>query len=113
MASTNTWQLPEAAYITGTVACCFSAAFRPSPPRGMIRSTTPSWVASCSSSERSPPPTIEMASPGSPASAIASRATAASAAFELAAIDEPRRTMAFPDLMHSAEQSIVTFGRAS
>jgi hypothetical protein len=41
-ASTNTWQLPAAAYITGTVACSFKAFFRPSPPRGMIRSTTPS-----------------------------------------------------------------------
>ena len=99
--------------MTGTVACSLSAAFSPSPPRGMIRSTTPSWVASCSSSERSPPPTIEIASPGRPASAIASRATAARAPLECAAIDEPRSTIALPDLMQSAEQSIVTFGRAS
>ena len=41
VASTYTWQLPEAAYITGTVACSVSAAFRPSPPRGMIRSIRP------------------------------------------------------------------------
>ena len=30
--------------MTGTVATRFSAAFRPSPPRGMIRSTSPSCV---------------------------------------------------------------------
>ena len=29
--------------MTGTVATSFSASFSPSPPRGMIRSTSPSW----------------------------------------------------------------------
>ena len=105
--------MPAAAYITGTVACSLSAAFRPSPPRGMIRSTTPSWVASWRSSSRSPPATSEMAAAGTPADATAAAATWASTAFELAAIDEPRSTIALPDLRHSAEQSIVTFGRAS
>ena len=112
-ASTYTWQLPAAAYITGTVACSLSAFFRPSPPRGMIRSTTPSWVASWRSSSRSPPVTSEIAPAGSPASSTADAATWASAALELAAIEEPRSTIALPDLMHSAEQSMVTFGRAS
>ena len=59
--------MPADAYITGTVACSFSAFFRPSPPRGMIRSTTPSWVASWRSSSRSPPRTIEIAPSGRPA----------------------------------------------
>ena len=43
----------------------------------------------------------------------ASEATWASTAFECAAVDEPRSTIALPDLRQSAEQSIVTFGRAS
>ena len=37
----------------------------------------------------------------------------ASTAFECAAIDDPRSTIALPDFRHSAEQSTVTFGRAS
>ena len=95
------------------MACDFSAAFSPSPPRGMIRSTYRSWVASSCSSSRSPPAMIDTDASGSPAATAASRAIAASAAFECAAIDDPRSTIAFPDLMQSAEQSIVTFGRAS
>ncbi len=57
--------------MTGTVACSFSAAFSPSPPRGMIRSTTPSWVASWRSSSRSPPDTSEIAAGGMPTDATA------------------------------------------
>ena len=45
--------------MTGTVATPLSAAFRPSPPRGMIRSTTPSCVASSASSSRPPPATSD------------------------------------------------------
>ena len=113
LASTNTWPLPPAAYMTGTVACSLSAFFSPSPPRGMIRSITPSCVASCRSSSRSPPLTIEIAPSGTPAERIAAAATWASTAFECEAVDEPRSTIALPDLRQSAEQSIVTFGRAS
>ena len=79
----------------------------------MIRSTTPSWVASSRSSSRSPPATIEIAPSGTPAPAAASEATCASTAFECAAVDDPRSTIALPDLRQSAEQSTVTFGRAS
>ena len=64
--------MPDAAYSTGTVACSLSASFSPSPPRGMIRSTTPSCVASWRSSSRSPPATIEIDAAGSPADATAS-----------------------------------------
>jgi hypothetical protein len=32
---------------------------------------------------------------------------------ELAAIEEPRKTIALPDLRQRAVQSMVTFGRAS
>ena len=67
VASTSTWQTPADAYSTGTVACSFSAFLRPSPPRGITRSTTPSWVASSRSSSRSPPLTMEIAPSGSPA----------------------------------------------
>ena len=59
--------------MTGTVATPFSAAFSPSPPRGMMRSTTPSWVASSASSSRPPPATSTIAPAGTPASAAASR----------------------------------------
>ena len=48
-----------------------------------------------------------------PDASTASRATAASTAFECAAEDEPRSTIALPDFRHSAAASIVTFGRAS
>ena len=40
-------------------------------------------------------------------------AIAASTALECAAIDEPRSTIALPDLRPARLQSIVTFGRAS
>ena len=113
MASTNTWQLPAAAYMTGTVACSLRAAFRPSPPRGMIRSIRPSCVASWRSSSRSPPATIDTAPSGIPAAVAAADTTWASTAFECAAIEDPRSTIALPDLRQSAEQSTVTLGRAS
>ena len=113
-ASTYTWQLPAAAYITGTVACSLSASFSPSPPRGMTRSTSPSADAIWRSSSRSPPAhQRDRARAAGPRASTASIATPASAAFECAAIEEPRSTIALPDLMQSAEQSIVTFGRAS
>ena len=112
-ASTSTWHTPADAYITGTVACSLRAFFSPSPPRGMIRSTTPSCVASWRSSSRSPPLTIEIAPSGSPAHWTALAATCASTAFECAAVEDPRSTIAFPDFRQSAEQSTVTFGRAS
>ena len=43
--------------MTGTVATAVSAFFRPSPPRGMIRSTSRPGVASSASSSRPPPAT--------------------------------------------------------
>src|SRR5919199_1421679 len=94
--------------MTGTVACSSGAALSPSPPRGITRSTSPSWVAIWRSSSRSPPATIEIAPSGSPTEATASCATWASAMFEWAAVEEPRSTIALPDFRHSAEQSIVT-----
>ena len=99
--------------MTGTVATAFSAAFRPSPPRGMIRSTTPSWVASSASSSRPPPATSPIAPAGTPAPSAASAAIAARTALECAADEDPRSTIALPDFRHSAAASIVTFGRAS
>ena len=99
--------------MTGTVATPFSAAFSPSPPRGMMRSTTPSWVASSASSSRPPPATRTIAPAGTPAPTAACAATAASTALECAADDEPRSTMALPDFRHRAAASMVTFGRAS
>ena len=68
--------------MTGTVATPFSAFFSPSPPRGMIRSTTPDCVANCSSSSCPPPATSASAPSGNPAASPASIATAASTAFE-------------------------------
>ena len=99
--------------MTGTFATAASAFFRPSPPRGMTRSTRPSWPASSASSSRPPPATSASAPDGSPFASAASRATVASTAFECAAEDEPRSRIALPDFRHSAAASIVTFGRAS
>ena len=99
--------------MTGTFATALSAAFSPSPPRGMMRSTTPSWVASSASSSRPPPATSASDPAGRPADSAASAATDASTAFEWVADDEPRSTIALPDLSASAAASIVTFGRAS
>src|SRR3954451_242338 len=99
--------------MTGTVATPFSAFFSPSPPRGMMRSTTPVWVASSASSSRPPPATRTIAPSGTPADSAASLAIEARTAFEWAADDEPRSTIALPDLRHRAAASIVTFGRAS
>ena len=99
--------------MTGTVATPLSAAFSPSPPRGMIRSTTPACVASSASSSRPPPATRAIAPVGRPAAVAASAATAASTALECAAELEPRRTTALPDVRHSAAASMVTLGRAS
>jgi hypothetical protein len=79
----------------------------------MIRSTYSDCEASSGSSSRPPPATSDTAERGSPAATTASWARPPSTAFEAAAIEEPRSTIAFPDFRHSAEQSIVTFGRAS
>ena len=79
----------------------------------MIRSTTPSCVASSASSSRPPPATSAIAPSGTPAAVAASAAIAASTALECVADDEPRSTIALPDFRHSAAASIVTFGRAS
>ncbi len=99
--------------MTGTVATPFSAAFSPSPPRGMIRSTTPSWVASSASSSRPPPATSDTDPAGRPDPRAASAAIPARTALECAADEDPRRTHAFPDFRQSTAASIVTFGRAS
>ncbi len=99
--------------MTGTFATALSAAFRPSPPRGMIRSITPSCVASSASSSRPPPATSDSDPAGRPSASTASEATAASTAFEWAAEEDPRSTIALPDFSASAAASIVTFGRAS
>ena len=99
--------------MTGTVATPLSAAFRPSPPRGMMRSTMPVWVASSASSSRPPPATSDIAPGGSPAAVAASAATAASTALECAAELDPRSTTALPDFRHRAAASMVTLGRAS
>ena len=56
-------------HITGTLATSFSARFRPSPPRGMIRSTSPSCVASSRSCSCPPPSSREVAASGSSAAA--------------------------------------------
>ncbi len=79
----------------------------------MMRSTTPSWPASSASSSRPPPATSDSAPAGRPAASAASIATRASTAFEWAADEEPRSTIALPDFRASAAASIVTFGRAS
>ena len=95
------------------MATACSAAFKPSPPRGMIRSTVSFCVASSASSSRPPPATRLTQPSGSPAATAASAAIWASAALECVAEEDPRRTIALPDFKHSAAASIVTFGRAS
>ncbi len=60
-----------------------------------------------------PPATSAIASSGIPAEAAASAAIRASSAFDRAAADDPRSTIALPDLRQRAVASIVTFGRAS
>src|SRR5215213_7938200 len=70
--------------MTGTFATADNAFFSPSPPRGMIRSTTPSWPASSASCSR-PPETSETAPSGNSAETIE-----ASTALEWAALDERR-----------------------
>ena len=60
-----------------------SAFFSPSPPRGMIRSTTPSWPASSASSSRPPPATSDTAPVREPG--LGRIAREASTAFECAA----------------------------
>ncbi len=99
--------------MTGTVATSMSAFFRPSPPRGMIRSTYSRWVASSPSSARPPPPTSETDASGSPAAETASRTISVSTALECRALEEPRSTIALPLFRHRAAQSMVTFGRDS
>ncbi len=111
MRSTYTWQLPDAAKITGTVATPLSAAFRPSPPRGMIRSTDTGLgrkLGRAPRVRRRRPATARP--PAGRRSTAASAAISASTAFECAAELEPRSTIALPDFRHSAAASIVTFG---
>ena len=99
--------------MTGTLATLFSAFFSPSPPLGMIRSTSPSWVASSSSCSWPPPESSETEAAGSSAAASASAISPARKALELSALLEPRSTAALPLFRQSAAASIVTFGRAS
>ena len=75
--------------MTGTLATLFSAFFSPSPPRGMIRSTSPSWVASSSSCSWPPPESSETEAAGSSAAASASAIRPARKALELSALLEP------------------------
>ncbi len=73
----------------------------------MIRSTTPSWVASSASCSR-PPVSSATAPSGNSGATIE-----ASTALECAAAAEPRSTTALPDFSASAAASTVTFGRDS
>ena len=113
LASTYTWQLPDAAYMTGTAATPCRASFRRSPPRGMIRSTEAPCVASSASSSRPPPASRLTLRSGRPACTAPSWAMRYSAALEWLALEEPRSTIALPDFRHSAVASIATLGRAS
>ena len=72
--------------MTGTLATFWSAAFKPSPPRGTIRSTVSLWVASSASSSRPPPATRPTHPSASPAPTAASAAIRTSAAFECSAL---------------------------
>ena len=70
-------------------------------------------MANSESSSCPPPATSAIAPSGNPAANPASTATSARTAFDAAAIDDPRSTIALPDFRQSAAASIVTFGRAS
>ena len=111
--SMYTWQLPDAAYKTGTVATALRDSFSPSPPLGTIRSTSPVCVASSAISSRPDPETSPRASSGSPTPATADAARPARIALEREAALEPLSTIALPAFRQSAAASIVTFGRAS
>ena len=73
----------------------------------MIRSTTPSWVASCAQLVAVAAGDDRDRAVGHAGSERLRRGrTWASTAFECAAVDDPRSTIALPDLRQSAEQSI-------
>ena len=79
----------------------------------MIKSTSPSWVASSPSCSRPPPDESETAAGGNPHAASDSPTSPASTPFEVSAALDPRSTTAFPLFRQSAAASMVTFGRAS
>ena len=98
--------------MTGMVAASTTARMRLSPPRGMIRSISPSARAhGRSRSARSGLSIMATASAGRPASATASRSIAAMARLEWSASLPPRRMQALPLLRHSPAASAVTLGR--
>ena len=69
-----------------------------------MKATAESWLVSSTS------PT---ASTGSPALSRPERSRAAITVLDRMAVDEPRRSTAFPDFRHSPAASLVTFGRFS
>ena len=113
-ASTYTWQLPAAAYITGHRRVLLErvlqplAAARDDEVDEPVRRCDLAQLVAVATRHRR-----DRARPAGPPPRPPRRRHRASAAFECAAIDDPRSTIALPDLMQSAEQSIVTFGRAS
>ena len=95
------------------MATAESAFFRPSPPRGMIRSTRPSCAAELGQLLAAAAGDERERAGGQPGRLGGLARDAASTALECAADEEPRSTIALPDFRHSAAASIVTFGRAS
>ncbi len=84
-----------------------------SPPRGMMRSMSPSCSSIAATAARSVTSTNWMASAGAPVFSSALASTAAMRALDSMASLPPRSTTALPDFTHSPAASAVTFGRDS
>ena len=101
--------------MTGTFEHSATARIRPSPPRGMHRSTYCVSASNSRIASRSVVGTTWMACCGKAGSAraAASIRMRAMARFELSASLPPRRMAALPDLKQRLGASAVTLGRDS
>ena len=111
--STYTWQTPLSCLITGMVEFSETMRMSPSPPRGMMRSIYRFALSISMTQARSGFSMNETAPSGMPASAPARLSTSAMAVLDATASEPPRSSTPLPDLMQSAAESAVTFGRDS
>ena len=99
--------------ITGTVEFSTQDFIRPAPPRGISTSTAPFILISSFALSLEVSVTRQMQFSSSPAFFNAPRRALTMAFEEFIASLPPLRIQAFPDLIHRAAASEVTFGLAS
>ena len=112
-ACTYTWQLPSPVWMTGTLDCSMHVRMSEWPPRGMMRSTSPSARMSSIVCSWPSDTSREAQSAGRPASEMPRLHASTMAAQDSSAAEPPRNTTALPVRSVRQMASAVTLGRAS